>query len=267
MVRSTGPGAPRRAVGIDGTRGGWVAVVVAGDRVTDVWHVTGLATVVERVGAVPIGVDIPIGLIDRPTRATDVAVRAQLAHTAASVFPAPCRSVVDAYRSGALADHDAATALSRRITGVGLSRQTWNLVDKIAEADALVEGGVDLREVHPELAFHLRAGRPLAGKRTWDGVMARLAILRELGVLPPDHVEDATGCRPTTCSMLRSWRGPSPGCTSRPGCAVIRTRRWSGTGTARSRCGRARDRLRGLRSAVRRQSASSRSSGSGRPSR
>jgi predicted RNase H-like nuclease len=189
MVRSTGPGAPRRAVGIDGTRGGWVAVVVAGDRVTDVWHVTGLATVVERVGAVPIGVDIPIGLIDRPTRATDVAVRAQLAHTAASVFPAPCRSVVDAYRSGALADHDAATALSRRITGVGLSRQTWNLVDKVAEADALVEGGVDLREVHPELAFHLRAGRPLAGKRTWDGVMARLAILRELGVRLPDHVE------------------------------------------------------------------------------
>jgi hypothetical protein len=53
MVRSTGPGAPRRAVGIDGTRGGWVAVVVAGDRVTDVWHVTGLATVVERVGAAP----------------------------------------------------------------------------------------------------------------------------------------------------------------------------------------------------------------------
>lgn len=182
-------GAPLRAVGIDGTRGGWIAVVVAGDRVTDVWHVTGLATVVERVGAVPIGVDIPIGLIDRPRRTADVVARAQLAHAASSVFPAPCRSVVHAYRSGALVDHDAATALSRRVTGVGLSRQTWNLVDKIAEADALAEGGVDLREVHPELAFHLCAGRPLAGKRTWSGVMARLAILRELGVLPPDHVE------------------------------------------------------------------------------
>lgn len=188
---SGGPGAGRavRAVGVDGTRGGWVAVVVVDDRVADVWHVKAFATVVERAGAVPIGVDIPIGLLDRPRRAADVAVRATLAHTRSSVFPAPCRSVVDAYRAGAIADHDGATALSRRVVGVGLSRQTWNLVDKIAEVDELVERGVDLREVHPELAFHLRATRPLAGKRSWNGVMARVRILRTLGLVLPDHVE------------------------------------------------------------------------------
>lgn len=196
MPRRTGPGASQRAVGIDGTRGGWVVVVVDDDRIADVWRVTRLATVVERVGAVPIGIDIPVGLLDRPRRTADVAARAQLAHTASSVFPAPCRSVVDAYRSGTVTQHGAATALSRHVTGVGLSRQTWNLVDKIAEADALVEGGVGLWEVHPELAFHLRAGRTLAGKRSWNGVMARLAILRGLGVLLPDRVEGGDRLQP-----------------------------------------------------------------------
>lgn len=178
----------RRAVGVDGTRGGWVAVVLADDRVADVRVVTDLAGLVAEVGEVPIGVDIPIGLLDAPRRAADVAARSQLAHTASSVFPAPCRAVVDGHRSGAVRDHAAANALSRRVTGAGLSRQTWNIVDKIAEADAVVEAGVDLREVHPELSFHLRAGGPLAGKRSWNGVMARLAILRAVGVDPPDHV-------------------------------------------------------------------------------
>jgi hypothetical protein len=92
-----------RAVGVDGARGGWVAVVIVGDRVADVWRVANLATVVDRVGAVPFGVDIPIGLLDRPRRAADVAARARLAHTTSSVFPAPCRSVVDAFRAGACA--------------------------------------------------------------------------------------------------------------------------------------------------------------------
>lgn len=49
-------------MGVDGTRNGWVAVVVVDDRVADVWRVADLATVVDRVGAVPFGVDIPIGL-------------------------------------------------------------------------------------------------------------------------------------------------------------------------------------------------------------
>lgn len=179
----------QQAVGVDGTCRGWVAVVVVDDLVVDVWRVADLATIVDRVGAVPFGVDIPIGLLDRPRRAADLAVRAQLVHTASSVFPAPCRSVVDAYRAGEINDHDAANALSRRVTGAGLSRQAWNLVDKIAEADALVERGIDLCEVHPELAFHLRATRPLPGKRSWNGVMARLAIVRALGLELPDHIE------------------------------------------------------------------------------
>ncbi len=190
------------AVGVDGARGGWVAVVLRDGRVADVQATGDLASITGRFGSAPTAVDIPIGLSDEPRRAADVAARALLAGSASSVFPAPCRSVVDAYRAGALRDHEAASALSRRVTGAGLSRQSWALVPRIVEADALVAGGATLHEVHPELAFALLAGRRLARKRSWNGVMARLAILRGVGVelpaavrggdrLPPDDVIDA----------------------------------------------------------------------------
>ena len=181
----------RRAVGVDGARDGWVAVMLADDVVDDVVCVPDLATLVDRVGDVPTGVDIPIGLVDHPRRAADVAVRSQLGRGGSSVFAAPCRAVVDAYRAGDVADHAAANALSRRVTGRGLSRQSWNIVPKIAETDAVVDGGATLLEVHPELAFRLRAGRPLAGKRTWNGLMARLDVLRDLGITLPSSVD---GC-------------------------------------------------------------------------
>ncbi|CAN5821806.1 hypothetical protein BH23ACT10_BH23ACT10_01280 [soil metagenome] len=177
------------AVGLDGTRDGWIAVVLRDDRVDTVTRVPDLASVAARFGSVPIAVDIPIGLVDGPRRAADVAARSQLSGSASSVFPAPCRSVVDGYRAGSLTDHAAANALAREVTGAGLSRQTWAILPKIAEADAAVEGGGDLYEVHPELSFRLLAGRRLDGKRTWNGMMARLALLRTVGIELPQTIE------------------------------------------------------------------------------
>lgn len=176
-------------MGVDGTRGGWVAVTLDTGRVDDVRRVPDLFTLVEQVGDVPIAVDVPIGLVDGPRRAADVAARALLSGSAASVFPAPCRAVVDGYRAGTVGDHATANALSRREVGVGLSAQTWNIVDKIAEADALVDRGAALYEVHPELAFRLCAGRPLARKRSWNGAMARLDLLRRRGVVLPAVID------------------------------------------------------------------------------
>lgn len=181
----------RRALGVDGTRDGWIAVVIDDDAVTEVVCVTDLAALLDRVGGVPTGIDIPIGLLDTPRRAADVAARSRLGRASSSVFAAPCRAVVDAFRAGDLTDHAAATALSRRVTGMGISRQAWNIVPKIAEVDALVDRGVTPHEVHPELAFRVRAGRPLAGKRTWNGLMARLDLLRGLGIILPTRID---GC-------------------------------------------------------------------------
>lgn len=191
---SEGPRLSRRALGIDGARGGWLAVALHGDRVAEVTCVADLAALLDRAGDVPTGIDIPIGLVDTPRRAADVAARSRLGRVASSVFAAPCRAVVDAFRAGDLTDHAAATALSRLVTGTGISRQTWNIVPKIAEVDALVDRGATPYEVHPELAFRLRAGRPLAGKRTWNGLMARLDLLRTLGIVLPTRI-DGCGAR------------------------------------------------------------------------
>lgn len=179
------------AIGLDGTRGGWIAVVLDDIGVSVVTRVPDIASVTRRYPDVPVAVDIPVGLIDEARREADVAARSQLSRTASSVFTAPPRSVVDAYRAGALCDHAAANALSRQVTGAGLSRQTWAILPKIAEADAQVERGITLYEVHPELSFRLLAGQPLAGKRSWNGVMARLALLRSVGVELPQAIDGA----------------------------------------------------------------------------
>lgn len=179
----------RRVVGLDGTRDGWVAVVLDDGAVAEVARVDDPADAPVRWGDVPVGIDIPVGLLDVARRQADVAARSRLPHARSSVFAAPCRSVVDAWLAGDLPDHASANALSRRTTGAGLSVQSWNLVPKVAQADLAVAAGVGLLEVHPELAFHLLTGRALAGKRSWNGVLARLDALRSVGVVVPSHVE------------------------------------------------------------------------------
>jgi predicted RNase H-like nuclease len=178
--------AGRISLGVDGTRRGWVAVALGDGHVEAVLVVERIAQLVGQFPGVPTGVDIPIGLVDSAPREADLAARALLSGSASSVFAAPCRAVVDAYRSGDVTDFAGANACARRVTGGGLSQQTWNLVPKIAEVDEQIEQGADLREVHPELSFRLQAGQRLASKRTWNGVMQRLALLREVGLVLPE---------------------------------------------------------------------------------
>ena len=46
--------------------------------------------------------------------------------------------------------------------------------------------GATVIEVHPEVSFAAMAGAPvLPGKRTEEGVAARLDVLRQVGLLPP----------------------------------------------------------------------------------
>ena len=65
-----------------------------------------------------------------------------------------------------------------------MSRQTWNILAKIAEADALADDH-RLVEVHPEVSFALMQGRPIAQrKKTAEGRQVRLAAMQ--GWLPAD---------------------------------------------------------------------------------
>jgi predicted RNase H-like nuclease len=120
------------------------------------------------------GIDIPIGLADKEPRSCDIAARRALGPRRSSVFPAPVRAVLDA---DSYAD---ACALSRRACGKGISKQLYNILDKIRTVDTLQTPRLQdqLFEMSPELSFAELTGRPmLANKRTAEGRTARRQAL------------------------------------------------------------------------------------------
>jgi predicted RNase H-like nuclease len=115
-------------------------------------------------------IDIPIGLADRDPRSCDVAARRVLGPRRSSIFPAPVRAVLEA------ASYAEACQLSRRACGKGISKQLYNILDKIRTVDALQSPRLQdqLFEMGPELSFAELTGRPMpANKRTAAGRAAR----------------------------------------------------------------------------------------------
>jgi hypothetical protein len=76
-------------------------------------------------------VDIPIGLPSNGRRACDLEARRLLGRPrASSVFPVPCREAV--YENS----YAEACRLNKQKLGIQISKQTWNIVKKIAEIDS-----------------------------------------------------------------------------------------------------------------------------------
>ena len=185
-------------LGVDGCPGSWVGALVTDGELS--WH-TGSFAELLRLPADVVAVDIPIGL---PTgaarRAADLEARTELGAQRSSVFFVPPRVVLEA------GSQPEATRLSRAAGSVGVSIQTWHILDKVAEVDALVRAGADhVIEVHPEVSLRRLGGIPLPPKRKLAGRLARLDVLRswlpslELPVpLPgrarPDDCLDAVAC-------------------------------------------------------------------------
>ncbi len=185
----------RRVLGVDGCAAGWVVVRLNDGALAEVEVVEALAEAVRDAEVDAVAVDIPIGLVDAP-RDADAAARTLLPGRASSVFSTPPRSVVDGARAGELTEHAAATARAVEVMGAGISMQAWRLVPKIVEADDLVAGGHDLREVHPEVAFAVLAGAALPRKRSWAGITTRRALLERHGVTLPDRFPGDEGVAP-----------------------------------------------------------------------
>ncbi len=165
-------------VGVDGCSAGWVAVKV---------ELPSLATSIEVVDLqswlnerppdiANLGIDIPIGLFDRP-RACDIAARKLLGSPRRnSVFPTPCPEALLA------SDHPVASACNRRTTGKGLTIQTWCIARKIKQVDDTItpESQKWAFEVHPEVSFWALNGRsPMRNKKKSEqGSAERLTLLR-----------------------------------------------------------------------------------------
>jgi predicted RNase H-like nuclease len=166
------------AVGIDGCRVGWIAVALLETKV-GVYHLPTIAALTDVVATpTAVGIDIPIGLPDAGRRPADVEARLMLGPRRHSVFFAPVRAAVEA------TTHRAATELSVRITGSGISRQAHNLARKILEVEQwLPDAPCGVWEVHPELSFALLMGKPArASKKTWAGMIERRNALTSVGI-------------------------------------------------------------------------------------
>ena len=182
-----------RVTGVDACRGGWVAVSLPvsptepGPAVT-VTVGGGLAALLAPeqhvAGAIVVGIDMPLGLLETGWREADRAARGLLGPRRSSVFAIPPRDV------WAQTSYQAANQRCRELTGQGFSIQAWGLRAKLLEANEYRETcGHPLYEVHPELAFGALAGAPLAAsKHTGAGRDLRRGLLARAGIeIPGGH--------------------------------------------------------------------------------
>ena len=180
-----------RAVGVDGWRGGWVAVVLDDGQWTATRAAAGLAEIAAAwPDATAIGVDMPLGLVARGWRQADDLAAARLGAHRSRVFRVPPRLAWSA------ATHREAVAVCRELTDppAGFSVQAWSLKDKIRQADEVrARQPRLLYEVHPELSFAGLNGGPVvaASKKTWNGQMTRRAVLARAGIRLPDDLPGA----------------------------------------------------------------------------
>jgi predicted RNase H-like nuclease len=137
--------------GVDGCRGGWIAF-----RVDLSAHVISLEVVDlpawlrERpLNLACVGIDIPIGLFERP-RGCDKAARKLLSQPrGSSVFRPPCRAALGAQT------YAEASSINRQKAMKGLSQQGWGIAPKIKQVDDAITSDSQrwAFEVHPEVCF------------------------------------------------------------------------------------------------------------------
>ena len=175
-------------IGVDGCERGWVFVRLENGEFTPAVVYEHFAAGVGASGdATVIAVDIPIGYPAHPAqqRAADPAARAMVGPLRSSVFPTPHPGVL------AAPDWPAANALSRELTGRGLSKQSYALIPKILEVGLIAGQDERVYEVHPEVSFRAPAGHALASKKQWNGHAGRRALLAAAGIVIPDALGDA----------------------------------------------------------------------------
>jgi predicted RNase H-like nuclease len=180
------------AVGIDGWKSAWVAVLLVEGSVHRVAVFATLAdAVAAHATAEALAVDIPIGLPDCGRRAADVAAKALLGPRASSVFHAPPRL------AAAEPTYQEANELAWRRCGHGVSAQAYRLGPKILEAEAVTVADPRVVEAHPELSFAAMAGGPLrSSKKSWNGQAERRTLLERAGIALDDRLPGRAGEAP-----------------------------------------------------------------------
>jgi predicted RNase H-like nuclease len=160
-------------VGIDGIRGGWVAVYLSDDGPQRFAYAASAA----RLLADPYHramIDMPIGLPRRGYRQCDIEARARVGPR---VFLG-ARWGVWNFKS---LDEANKHYWKKEGVGRGISMQLFCIGDKLRELNELPVPP-RLLEAHPELIFWRLAGRVLDSKSTQRGRDQRIAVLKQNGI-------------------------------------------------------------------------------------
>ena len=176
----------RVAAGLDGWKGGWIAVELGNGRFRQAFVSATLAEALGRLeDSTVVGIDMPIGFPVGGVRSADMAARTMVGARRSSVFLVPPRTVI------AAPTYAAARARAIEVWGRGLSAQTYALRNKILEVEERCKSDRRLIEVHPEVSFRVLAGQPLTyAKRTWNGLHLRVALLSSAGIVVPDRLDE-----------------------------------------------------------------------------
>jgi predicted RNase H-like nuclease len=185
-------------MGVDGCRAGWFYAGLSEDTVWTIGLATTVSALLQGVPAAKlILIDMPIGLREsgREARCCDIAARKVLGRPrAASVFPVPVRPALQ----GKV--YQEASAINRRLTGRGMTRQAWGIVSRLRELDRLMRHAghagharAAVREAHPEVCFWaLNGGHAMQhNKKTPEGQLEREAVLTRYVPFTPEVLADA----------------------------------------------------------------------------
>ncbi|TML97380.1 MAG: DUF429 domain-containing protein [Actinobacteria bacterium] len=193
-----------RVAGIDGTKGGWVAIVLEEGRFTGDFLCRPVQTDFGALAdASVLAIDVPIGF--GPRRA-DVAARTFLSGAASTVFATPPRELLEQPFG----------------SGLGVSAQSHALGPRILHVTELAGRDPRFHEIHPEVSFRaMNGGLALAHrKKSAGGALERSALLRVHGIelerleqvasAPLDDVLDAAAAAWTAQRIATGTAGSLP---------------------------------------------------------
>ena len=170
-------------IGVDGTSSGWIASIgnSRDKRLSSIEFSEDLNTLLSDYPDSIVVIDMPIGLNKKNyLRTCDVLAKKYLGKAfQSSIFIPPLKSVLKCNT------YQEANELSRKITGKGLSKQSWHLKSKISEVQQISKLSNNVYEGHPECSFKMLKKEPLKGKKkSVSGIFERLDLLKRVGLDP-----------------------------------------------------------------------------------
>lgn len=128
---------------IDGCQKGWISISINSQMKWEIETFSSINKLWNKYfNAKLILINIPIGLRDKgeTPRLCDIAARKLLTRKRSSrIFLPPCRSVLS------IDSYSLANEINRKLTGKGLSKQTWNITCKIKDVDNLLRNNTKAR--------------------------------------------------------------------------------------------------------------------------